>query len=224
MKNHIPAGGEVQPDYPGDCCLNYRLFYCIGIYTQEGEFIGWGVETEKSNIILIGMPGSGKSTVGIILAKMMAKRFIDTDILIQNLAKQSLQDIVDQSGHMALRQIEERVLLNIRCKNHIIATGGSAAYSEPAMVHLGGNGIMVFLHADIAALKSRVSNYETRGLAKRPDQTFEDLFEERFALYERYADIKIKASWLTQDQVCAQIISELQYDAQSRYAALDTSG
>jgi shikimate kinase len=167
------------------------------------------VREQKSNIILIGMPGSGKSTVGIILAKMMTRSFMDTDILIQNSESKSLQQIVNESGHMALRTIEEQVLLGIQCRNHVIATGGSAAYSQPAMEHLGKDGIFVFLHADMAALNSRIHNYETRGLAKRPDQTFQDLFDERLALYERYADITIGSSNLTQDQVCDAIVEEL---------------
>ncbi len=164
---------------------------------------------EKTNIILIGMPGSGKSTVGVILAKMLAKRYVDTDILLQNIEKRSLQDIVDKEGHMALRKVEQKVLLSINCRNHIIATGGSAAYSEPAMTHLKSHGIIVFLHADLQALNQRIHNYETRGLAKRPDQSFQELFEERIALYEKYADITIESSNLTQDQVCDAIIAQL---------------
>lgn len=168
------------------------------------------MKNEKSNIILIGMPGSGKSTVGVILAKMIAKRYLDTDILLQNIEKRSLQDIVDKDGHMALREVEQRVLLGIQCRNHIVATGGSAAYSEPAMQHLKKNGIIVFLHADLPALKQRIHNYETRGLAKTPEQSFQDLFEERLALYERYADIIVQSSNLTQDQVCDAIVEQLQ--------------
>ena len=164
---------------------------------------------EKSNIILIGMPGSGKSTVGVILAKMLAKRYLDPDILLQNIEKRSLQDIVDTEGHMVLREIEQRVLLNIHCRNHIVATGGSAAYSEPAMLHLKEDGIMVFLHADLPALDQRIHNYQTRGLAKRPDQSFQDLFEERLVLYEKYADIRVESSLLTQDQVCDAIAQQL---------------
>ena len=164
---------------------------------------------KKTNIILIGMPGSGKSTAGVVLAKSLGKQFIDTDILIQEEQHRTLQEIVDSEGHMALREIEEDVLLRIKCKNHIIATGGSAAYSHPAMIHLKKEGFAVFLHADLDALKSRITNYETRGLAKRPDQSFQDLFDERSELYNRYADITVKSSSLTQDQVCDEIIMTL---------------
>ncbi len=165
---------------------------------------------KKTNIVLIGMPGSGKSTVGVILAKMLAKSYLDTDILIQNLENRTLQDIVDREGHMVLRAIEERTLLSITCNDHIIATGGSAAYSEPAMKHLKQHGIIVFLHADLPTLQARVRNYDTRGLAKRPNQSFQDLFNERLALYKKYADMTIENSNLTQEQVCETIIDWLQ--------------
>lgn len=164
---------------------------------------------KKTNIVLIGMPGSGKSTVGIVLAKQVTKRFIDTDILIQNIAGKSLQSIVDTEGHMALRAVEEKVLLSVRCNNHIIATGGSAAYSDPAMLHLKKNGAVVFLQTSLSELKSRIHNYETRGLAKRPDQSFQDLFDERESLYKKYADITVESTSLTQDQVCDEIVSQL---------------
>lgn len=157
------------------------------------------------NIVLIGMPGSGKSTVGIILAKMLARPFLDTDILIQLVEKRSLQDIIDHEGHMALREIEERVLLEVNCKNHVIATGGSAAYSKRAMLHLKKNALIVFLHASLKTLKSRIHNYETRGLAKSPEQSFADLFHERFELYNRYADITIDSNRGSQEEVCQNI-------------------
>ena len=162
----------------------------------------------NSNIILIGMPGSGKSTVGVILAKMMTRPYLDTDILIQLVTKCSLQEIVDSKGHMALRKIEEDVLLDIKCENHIIATGGSAAYSEPAMLHLKQNGLVVFLDADLETLKSRIKNYETRGLAKRPDQSFQDLFDERHELYNKYADIVIPSYEASQEEVAEMIIAK----------------
>ncbi|WP_457577291.1 nitrous oxide-stimulated promoter family protein [Desulfomarina sp.] len=163
----------------------------------------------KKNIVLIGMPGSGKSTAGVILAKILGMRFLDTDILIQADQQRTLQDIVDQDGHMSLREIEEKVLLKINVKNHVIATGGSAAYSHTAMIHLQKDGIIVFLHANLNALKKRIKNYETRGLAKRRDQSLKDLFHERLTLYRRYADITIENSFISQERVCEQIISAI---------------
>lgn len=163
----------------------------------------------KSNIILIGMPGSGKSTVGVILAKMLGLSYLDTDILIQNEERRTLQQIVDSDGHMVLRDIEERVLLTVNCDDHVIATGGSAAYSDAAMNHLKKNGVVVFLQANLQALRDRIHNYETRGLAKAPGQSFQDLFDERLRLYNKYCDFSIESSNLTQDQVCDQLVSQL---------------
>ena len=173
----------------------------------------------RKNIILIGMPGSGKSTVGVILAKMMTRPYLDTDILIQLRENRSLQDIVNTEGHMALRTIEERVLLEISCENHIIATGGSAAYSNKAMMHLALNGIIVFLDADLPTLKSRISNYETRGLAKRPDQSFSDLFQERNELYNHYADMTIISTGASQEHVAHEIIDKINDSNALSYSA-----
>jgi len=164
-----------------------------------------------TNIILIGMPGSGKSTVGVILAKVMSRTFIDTDLIIQTSQNRSLQDIVDKEGHMALRKIEEEILLGLNCSNSIIATGGSAVYSHAAISHLKSNGIAVFLDVSIQMLEKRIYNFDTRGLAKRPDQTFDDLFRERLSLYQKYADITIDCEGLTQEEVCDRIAIEINY-------------
>ena len=164
---------------------------------------------QKTNIVLIGMPGSGKSTVGIILAKMTSKDFIDTDVLIQLHAGRTLQDIVDKDGHMVLREIEEQVLLTIDADNHVISTGGSAAYSKPAMMHLRSKGVVVYLHADLETLQQRIGNFETRGLAKKADQTFEDLYIERLSLYNQYSDITVESGGFTQEEVCSEIILKL---------------
>lgn len=163
----------------------------------------------KSNIVLVGMPGSGKSTIGVILAKMTSRNFVDTDVLLQTSQGRSLQDIVDTAGHMVLREVEEKVLLTVNCHNHVIATGGSAIYSHDAMTHLRSNGAIVFLNVDLATLESRVHDFDTRGLAKRPDQSFADLFEERFTLYMKYADVTVECIDLAQEEICEKIINEL---------------
>lgn len=163
-----------------------------------------------SNIVLIGMPGSGKSTVGVILAKRASMDFIDTDILIQKSEGRALQAIVDNDGHMALRKIEEEVILRLECRRCVIATGGSAVYSRAAMEHLRKEGSLVFLDVDLETLKMRIQNYETRGLAKRADQSLEDLFKERFELYLTYADAIVKGSGRTQEEVCDAVLHELE--------------
>lgn len=161
------------------------------------------------NIILIGMPGSGKSTVGVILAKLLSRGFVDTDLLIQTAQGRSLQRIVDTDGFLALRDIEEKLLLQLHCSSQVIATGGSAAYSHPAMTHLKRDGIVVFLHANLETLHKRVRNFSERGLAKSPDQTLDDLFTERFYLYTAYADITIDSCRFTHEEVCARIIEQI---------------
>jgi shikimate kinase len=161
-----------------------------------------------SNIVLIGMPGSGKSTVGVILAKMTSRGFVDTDVLIQTSHRRTLQDIVDEDGYAALRKIEEEVSLGIVAHNHVIATGGSAVYSDPAMTYLKSGAVVIFLDVDILTLQSRVADFGKRGLAKPPDQSFAELLEERIPLYRKYADIRIECAGLTQEGVCVKIIKE----------------
>jgi shikimate kinase len=163
----------------------------------------------KSNIVLIGMPGSGKSTIGIILAKRTSHDFIDTDVLIQHVEHRSLQDILDQEGYLRLREIEARVLQGLNVENHVISTGGSAVYSDAAMQHLHKNGTCIYLDVSVATLRKRITDYETRGIAKRPDQSFADLFRERTLLYRQYADLVIDGDSMTQDQICDAIIKQL---------------
>lgn len=162
-----------------------------------------------SNLVLIGMPGSGKSTVGIILAKKTSLSFVDTDVLIQASQQQSLQNIVDTQGYAALRKIEEALLLGLSLKNHVIATGGSAVYSDNAMNHLKSDGRIVFLDVDINTLTRRIGDFSARGIAKRPGQSFAELFEERLTLYKRHADITINGAEMTHEAVCNTIINEI---------------
>jgi shikimate kinase len=143
----------------------------------------------RMNIILIGMPGSGKSTVGVQLAKTLGLDFIDTDIMIQTQEGRQLQDIQDNDGHVALRAIEEHVILGLDTQGALISTGGSAIYSDTAMQHLTSLGIIVFLEVSVDELEKRINGQGPRGIACSEGQTFFDIYTERTPLYRRYADI-----------------------------------
>ena len=162
-----------------------------------------------SNLTLIGMPGAGKSTIGIILAKNLSLGFLDTDVLIQINRGKSLQQILDESGHLALRAIEEEEICKLNISRHVIATGGSAAYSERAMTHLGSMSTIVFLEVSFDEISRRIRNFETRGIAKGPHQTFQDLFVERQILYRRYAQLTIPCDGIDQEEVALRIASLL---------------
>ena len=164
---------------------------------------------EKSNLTLIGMPGAGKSTIGIILAKNLGFGFVDTDILIQINQQKTLQQIIDESDHLNLRAIEEREILKINIERHVIATGGSAAYSEKAMNHLCNISIIIFLEADYEVIEKRIHNFETRGIAKDKDQSFRELFEKRQILYKKYAEITVDCNDLDQEELARQIEDSL---------------
>ena len=163
----------------------------------------------KDNITLIGMAGAGKSTVGIILAKSLGLGFLDTDVLIQINAQRTLQDILDAEGYLRLREIEEEEILKVNLTRHIIATGGSAVYSEKAMEHLKSISTVILLETQFEEIERRVRNVKTRGLAKAPDQSFRDLFNERKELYQRYADICVSTDSLDQEQVADAIIRQI---------------
>lgn len=165
--------------------------------------------TTKQSIVLIGMPGAGKSTLGILLAKELGLDFTDTDVSIQVQQGKSLQQISDESGYMVLRNYEEQVLLNEDIGGSVVATGGSAVYSEVGMARLQAHSVVVFLDLPLAELQQRVTNFDSRGIARRPDQSFADLFEERQALYQRYGDIRIDCSNLSIDEALQAVIRAL---------------
>jgi shikimate kinase len=160
----------------------------------------------KTNLTLIGMPGAGKSTIGIVLAKNLSLGFIDTDVLIQIKRQKSLQQILDESDHLKLRSIEEEEILKLNVSHHVIATGGSAAYSHKAMTHLGAISTVIFLEVSFAEIERRIRNFASRGIAKAKEQTFRELFDERQILYNRYADLTVHCDGLDQEEI-AHIIA-----------------
>jgi shikimate kinase len=167
----------------------------------------------KTNVILIGMPGAGKSTLGVQLAKCLGLDFVDTDLLIQSQQGEQLQSILDTKGYQALRDIEEQVLLSIRFSNTLIATGGSAVYSTKAMQQLKSLGVVVFLEVGLTALQSRVNgegnNEASRGIARPEGQSFADVFAERSPLYQRYADVTYNNEHTTNINDLVEMITPL---------------
>ena len=145
----------------------------------------------KSNIVLIGMPTSGKSTVGVILAKLLGMDFIDSDLLIQKKAGRKLAQIIEDDGLEGFLKIEEDVCCSIEAENTVIATGGSVVYGATAMEHFKSIGRVVYLKIDYETLESRLHHTKQRGVVLRPGQSKKDLYDERTVLYEKYADIVI---------------------------------
>ncbi len=160
------------------------------------------------NIVLIGMPGAGKSTIGVLLAKTMLMSFTDTDLLIQKKYSSSLCDIISSKGIDEFLKIENGVICEEDFENSIVATGGSAVYGDEAMKKLKENGIAVYLKLSPAELKKRINNIHTRGIAMKEGTTIEELYEERAALYEKYADITVECFSLTPEQ-CVDEINRL---------------
>lgn len=146
----------------------------------------------KDNIVLIGMPGVGKSTAGVILAKVLGYSFIDADLLIQEKENRLLSEIIAEDGIDGFITVEEKVNSGINASKSVIATGGSVVYGPKAMAHLKEIGTVVYLHVDYDTLSKRLGNIRQRGVVLRDGQTLKDLYEERKSLYEKYADIVIE--------------------------------
>lgn len=159
----------------------------------------------ERNVVLIGMPGVGKSTVGVLLAKALSCSFVDTDVYLQAREGRRLQDIIDTDGLDRFTATEESYILSLDCRGHVVATGGSVVYSERAMAHLRQSGVVVYLYLPLEPLYARVTNLDSRGVVMAPGQSFADLFDERQPLYARHAELTIDCTGLNHDETVAAI-------------------
>ena len=165
---------------------------------------------KRNNIVLIGMPGVGKSTVGVILAKVLGYQFLDADLLIQEQEGKLLKDIINEVGTEGFIQVENRVNANINCDRTIIATGGSVVYGKEAMEHLKEIGTVVYLEVPFSTIEKRLSDIKGRGVVLRNGQTLYDLFVERTVLYEKYADVRVSEDGLGVEETVDLLVSKLQ--------------
>lgn len=163
----------------------------------------------KNNIVLIGMPGVGKSTIGVILAKILGYKFVDADLLIQEREGRLLKDIIASEGTDGFIRIEEEVNASIEAENTIIATGGSVVYGKKAMEHLKDIGTVVYLKVSFETLEKRLADIKGRGVVLREGQNLWDLFEERSPLYEEYADIELSEDNLQIEQTVEKLVAKI---------------
>lgn len=163
----------------------------------------------KKNIVLIGMPGVGKSTVGVILAKILGYKFVDTDLVIQEKEGKLLREIIAEKGIDGFLDTEDRILKSFKAENSVIATGGSVVYSKNAMANLAKNGIIVYLKLDYNKLKYRLGNIKNRGVVIRKGQSLSGLFKERTALYEKYSQITIDENGCNIEKTVNKIVAEI---------------
>lgn len=163
----------------------------------------------KNNIVLIGMPGVGKSTIGVILAKILGYHFLDSDLVIQEREERLLHQIIAEEGTEGFLKIENEVNASLDVKKTIIATGGSAVYGKEAMEHLKEIGEIVYLKADYETIRRRLGNLEKRGVALKSGQTLKDLYNDRTALYEKYADVIVDEKGLGTEETIGAVLRSL---------------
>lgn len=161
------------------------------------------------NIVLIGMPGAGKSTIGVILAKVLGFKFIDSDLLIQEQEKCLLKDIIARDGLQGFIAIENQVNRDINTENSIIATGGSIIYCSEAMEHLKNIGIVVYLRLSYETIEDRLDNIKQRGVVFEDGETIKSLYEDRCPIYERYADLTVDGEGLGTEEFMENIVNEI---------------
>ena len=155
------------------------------------------------------MPGSGKSTVGVILSKRLGLNFIDTDMVIQENTGRKLQEIINTDGIDAFLLIEERNIVALKCKNSVIATGGSVVYSDKAMKHLKKGGRIIYLNVCFEEIVRRLNNLDVRGIALTGGQSLLDIYNQRIPLYEKYADVIFDCSCRDVEENIENLINEI---------------
>lgn len=164
----------------------------------------------KDNIVLIGMPGVGKSTSGVILAKVLNYDFLDSDLLIQKTEGMRLKEIIAERGMEAFNALENKINAGIDVHRTVIATGGSVVYGKEAMVNLKENGIVVYLKISYHNLDRRLGNLDERGVIHQENQTLMDLYQERTALYEQYADLVVELDGKNVAETVDAILAKLE--------------
>ncbi len=163
-----------------------------------------------NNVILIGMPGVGKSTAGVVLAKLLGYEFVDADLLIQKQEGRLLHEIIAQEGRAGFLAIENQVNAGINTQKAVIATGGSVVYGAEAMEHLKSMGTVVYLKISYETLERRLHNMKGRGVVLKIGQTLRDLYEERTPLYEKYADLIVNQEQRDVEETIRQIVAALE--------------
>jgi shikimate kinase len=167
------------------------------------------MDIRDKNIVLIGIPGVGKSTVGVLLAKALGRYFLDTDVYIQAVQGRSLQEIIDRDGLAAFCKIEEEYVLCIDLMNAVIATGGSVVYSEEAMRRLAARGVIIHLDLPVEKIEERIANLDTRGVVMERGQTIRSLYDQRQPLYRKYAQLTIDCTGKNHGRVVTAIAQTL---------------
>ena len=160
------------------------------------------------NIVLIGMPGAGKSTVGVVLAKAMPMRFLDTDLSVQERMGECLQDTINREGKEGFLKIENEVLSTIHVENTVIATGGSVVYGKEAMAAMEDGGVLVYLQYTYPTIESRLTNLDIRGVAMGPGETLRQVYDDRIPRYEAAADVTIPCEGKEVDDIVAAIMEK----------------
>lgn len=164
---------------------------------------------KKNNLILIGMPGVGKSTIGVILAKELGYRFVDSDLLIQEQEGKLLREIIQEQGVEGFLEVENQVNASLAAEHAVVATGGSVVYGSEAMQHLRDIGTIVYLKLSFEELSKRLGDLHNRGVVLREGQTLRDIYEERSLLYERYADITVSEEGLSLEETLGKMCEVL---------------